>query len=285
MKTTYDTKTLSTELVERRPERGGSIHRDRRTPRTILHLCDLMFELVARDLKVTYKRSVLGIAWTLIIPLLQLMTYSFLFCVVLGVKEAHYSASLFTGLLTWNWFSAALIMASACVTNNRFYLLNPKFPIAALPPLVVTTGLVHLLFASPALLIVCLFSGVSIGPALLLAPLIMIVQFGFTLSLAYPLAALNVSFRDTQHILTILLNMGFILTPVFYSIELVPSSIRWIYQLNPMNQIIEAYRTVLLRGCQPDWQGLALVLLITAILMPLGYSLFRHQAAKFVEVL
>lgn len=283
MKTTYHLKTSPTELVERQAERGGFAQGDRATLRPMFHLRDLMLELLARDLKVTYKRSVLGIAWTLITPLLQLMTYSFLFCIVLGVKENHYSASVFTGLLIWNWFSSTLVKASTCITTNRFYLLNPKFPIAVLPPSMVSTGLIHLLFASPTLLIVCLFSGISLGPAVLLVPLIMLVQFGFILSLAYPLAALNVSYRDTQHILTILLNMGFVLTPVFYSINLVPSYIRWVYQLNPMNQIIEAYRAILLRGCQPDWQALTFVVLVTAVLLPIGYRFFRHQASKFVE--
>lgn len=283
VKTTYHLKTVQTELAERQAERGGISRGESRALRSVLHMRDLMWELLDRDLKVTYKRSILGVAWTLVTPLLQLMTYSFLFCIVLGVKENHYSASVFAGLLTWNWFSTTLVKASICITSNGFYLLNPKFPIAILPPSVVTTGLIHLLFAIPALLIVCGFSGVSPGPVALLAPLVMAVQFGFTLSLAYPLAALNVSYRDTQHILTILLNMGFVLTPVFYSIDLVPDYVRPVYQLNPMNQIIEAYRAILIRGCQPDWGALTYVVLVTAILLPLGYRFFRHQATKFVE--
>lgn len=244
---------------------------------------DLVIALVSREVKVAYKRSVLGILWTLITPLFQLLSYSILFCGVLGVRESHYASIAFTGLLSWNWFQTSLLNGSRCITGNGNYLMNSQFPIAVLPPVVVTTGLIHFVFALPALFFMFLVSGVSIGPTALLLPVVVLVQLAMTIALVYPFAAVNVKFRDLQHILQVLLQMAFILTPIFYSIDKVPPHLKWIWMLNPMTHMIEAYRAILLRGTQPDWLALAVILLASATLLPIGYWLFKRQRFKFAE--
>lgn len=251
--------------------------------RSLIYLRDLLFQLVSREMKVMYKRSVLGIIWTLVTPLLQLLTYSLLFCGVLGIRENHYASMAFVGLLVWNWFQTSLLMGSKCITGSTFYLLNCQFPIAVMPPSVVTTWLIHFLLALPALFGIFVLNGVSIGPTALLLPVIILLQFTFTLALAYPLAALSVSFRDTQHILTVVLNLAFVLTPIFYSIKTVPDYVRWVFVLNPMNHIVDAYRAVLIRGEQPDWLALSVLAIVTAVLLPLGYAFFKRQRFKFAE--
>jgi lipopolysaccharide transport system permease protein len=106
-----------------------------------------------------------------------------------------------------------------------------------------------------------------------------------TVGLAYPLAALNVTFRDTQHTLGVLLQMLFYLTPIFYDLNSVPKEFQPFYQLNPMVPLIEAYRAILLKGTQPDWQALLIVSLVVAVILPIGLAIFRRQSNTFVEEL
>ena len=113
----------------------------------------------------------------------------------------------------------------------------------------------------------------------------MVIQFILTVSLAYPLAALNVTFRDTQHTLGVLLQMLFYLTPIFYDLSSVPKQYQLFYQLNPMVPLIQAYRAVLLKGTQPDWQALLIVSAVVAVLLPVGLGIFRRQSNRFVEEL
>jgi lipopolysaccharide transport system permease protein len=147
------------------------------------------------------------------------------------------------------------------------------------------TGLIHFLLALPVLIIFLAVDGVEPSSVLFVLPLLMVIQFVLTVGLAYPLAALNVTFRDTQHTLGVLLQMLFYLTPIFYDLNSVPKEFQPFYQLNPMVPLIEAYRAILLKGMQPDWQALLIVSLVVAVILPIGLAIFRRQSNTFVEEL
>ncbi|PSB31638.1 ABC transporter [filamentous cyanobacterium Phorm 46] len=249
------------------------------------HLFDLLRELVDRDMKLLYKRSTLGIAWTLINPLLQLAVFSFVFKTVIPVNVPQFSSFAFSGLLIWNWTQTALFQATGLITNNRALIRQPNFPIAILPVVTTTTGLIHFLLALPVLIIFLAIDGIQPNTVLLYMPVLMVIQFLLTVSLAYPLAAMNVTFRDTQHTLGVVLQMLFYLTPIFYNLDSIPKEFLPFYQFNPMVPLIEAYRAILLKGTQPDWQSLLTVTLIVAVLLPIGLGIFKRQSAHFVEEL
>lgn len=249
------------------------------------YLYDLLQELVSREMKLLYKRSLLGIAWTLINPLLQLAVFSFVFSVVIPMNINSYSSFAFSGLLIWNWFSTSLFQATGLITSNRPLIRLPKFPTAILPVVTVTTGLIHFLLALPILVIFLSLDGIEPKPIIFILPILIVLQFVLTVSLAYPLAALNVTFRDTQHTLGVLLQMLFYLTPIFYDVQNVPAAIRPFYYLNPMVSIVEAYRDVLIRGVQPNWLTLLAVGAATVILLPLGHQIFASASHRFVEEL
>lgn len=253
--------------------------------RKIAHFCDLLRELVDRDMKLLYKRSALGIAWTLINPLLQLAVFSFVFRSVIPVNIPQFSSFAFSGLLIWNWSQAALFQATGLITGNLALIRQPNFPTAILPVVTTTTGLIHFLLALPVLIIFLAVDGVRPSPVLFALPLLVVIQFILTVSLAYPLAAINVTFRDTQHTLGVLLQMLFYLTPIFYDLNSVPEKFRSLYQLNPMVPLIEAYRAILLKGMQPDWLMLLILSLVVTALLPIGLGIFRRQSDRFVEEL
>ncbi|MGB3511116.1 MAG: ABC transporter permease [Microcoleaceae cyanobacterium] len=249
------------------------------------YLYDLLRELVARDMKLLYKRSVLGVAWTLISPLMQLAVFAFVFQLVLPVQIEHYASFVFTGLLVWNWFQNSLFQATGVIIANRPLIRQPGFPNAILPVVIVTTGLIHFLLALPVLIIFLVIDGTELKSVALLLPLLQIIQFGLTVSLSYFLAALNVTFRDTQHTLGVLLQLFFYLTPIFYDGASVPAKYQFIYSLNPMVNIVNAYRDILIEGVQPNWLALLIVAVFTLVLLPIGYFYFKHQSNHFVEEL
>jgi lipopolysaccharide transport system permease protein len=253
--------------------------------RKIAHFFDLLRVLVDRDMKLLYKRSALGIAWTLINPLLQLAVFSFVFRSVIPINIPKFSSFAFSGLLIWTWSQTALFQATGLITSNKALIRQPNFPTAILPVVTTMTGLIHFLLALPVLIIFLAVDGVRPNAVLFVLPLLMVIQFVLTVGLAYPLAALNVTFRDTQHTLGVLLQMLFYLTPIFYDLNSVPKEFQPLYQLNPMVPLIEAYRAILLKGTQPDWQALLIVSLVVAVILPIGLAIFRRQSNTFVEEL
>ena len=253
--------------------------------RKIAHFFDLLRVLVDRDMKLLYKRSALGIAWTLINPLLQLAVFSFVFRSVIPINIPKFSSFAFSGLLIWTWSQTALFQATGLITSNKALIRQPNFPTAILPVVTTMTGLIHFLLALPVLIIFLAVDGVRPSSVLFVLPLLMVIQFVLTVGLAYPLAALNVTFRDTQHTLGVLLQMLFYLTPIFYDLNSVPKEFQPLYQLNPMVPLIEAYRAILLKGTQPDWQALLIVSLVVAVILPISLAIFRRQSNTFVEEL
>lgn len=253
--------------------------------RKIAHFFDLLRVLVDRDMKLLYKRSALGIAWTLINPLLQLAVFSFVFRSVIPINIPQFSSFAFSGLLIWTWSQTALFQATGLITSNKALIRQPNFPTAILPVVTTMTGLIHFLLALPVLIIFLAIDGIQPSSVLFVLPLLMVIQFVLTVGLAYPLAALNVTFRDTQHTLGVLLQMLFYLTPIFYDLNSVPKEFQPLYQLNPMVPLLEAYRAILLKGTQPDWQALLIVSLVVAVILPLGLAIFRRQSNTFVEEL
>jgi len=247
------------------------------------YLMDLLRSLVDRDMKLMYKRSALGIAWTLISPLLQLLVFVFVFQTIIKIDIPKYSSYVFTGLLVWNWFQNCLFQATGVIISSRPLIRQPGFPNSILPVVVVTTGLIHFVLALPILVVFLLIDGVTLTPWILLLPLLQIIQFALTVTISYFLAALNVTFRDTQHTLGVLLQFLFYLTPIFYELDGIPKKYWYIYGLNPMVHIVTSYRQILMWGVQPDWLALTIISGLILILLPIGYRVFKNQSLRFVE--
>lgn len=249
------------------------------------YLLDLLGELVLRDMRLRYKRSLLGMAWSLLNPLLQLLVFSLIFGWVLPLNIPRFPQFLFVGLLAWNWFQSALLEATGAIVDNRDLVRRPGFPTAILPLVPVTTNFIHLLIALPVLLIFLWAGGVRITWLALALPLGLAVQFLLTLGLAYMVAALYVRFRDTRYLLGIALLLGFYLSPVFYDPASIPPAYQALYRLNPLVTLIETYRHLLMQGQPPQFGGLLALALLGAGLLWLGMRFFARMSVTFVEEL
>jgi lipopolysaccharide transport system permease protein len=246
---------------------------------------DLLRELIVRDLKIRYKRSYLGIAWSLVTPIAQVLIFSFLFKRVLPLNIPNYSAFLFAGVLSWSWFVTSLSSAAGAVVGNPGLVRRPGFPVAVLPMLTVATSGVHFVLALPLLLLVTVLGGGALGSALVALPLLIAVQFFFSLSLAYLIAASNVRFRDTQHLVALLAMVAFYLTPVFYSARMVPEEYQFLYSVNPMAIILQAYRDVVIQNTWPDFNAILLVSALSALIFAGAYWFFNRMSVRFAEEL
>ena len=267
------------------PQAAGAASRNELFLSKAIYLRDLLRELVLRDIKVQYKSSILGVAWSLLNPLFQLLVFIFLFRVVMPLGITNYGAFAFSGMLAWSWFQLSMMQATGAITSHRELIRRPGFPAAVLPVITVATNLMHLLFALPLLLGFIFVSTGKLDVTILALPLVMTLQFILTLSLAYVLATANVLFRDTQHLVGVFLQLLFYFTPVFYSAQQVPQKYKTLYQLNPMVHIVGAYRDLLLFGKMPNLTMMLFLALAATGLLIVGYRIFMHSRDRFVEEL
>jgi lipopolysaccharide transport system permease protein len=252
--------------------------------RQLIYLRDLLRELTIRDMKLRYKRSILGIAWTLLNPLTQLLVFHFIFTAVFRVDIPHFTSFLFSGLIVWSWFAGALTQATQAIVGNPELMRRPGFPAPILPIVAVMSHLIHFLLALPVLVFFLVLDGSRLTSAILALPLVIALQFLITVSLAYLVATCHVKFRDTQYMLGVLLNFFFYLTPIFYDVKLVPARYQPFYRLNPMVHLIDAYRAIMIRGTLPDHLTSLLVLGVLGIgLLALGHWTFVRASYHFVE--
>jgi lipopolysaccharide transport system permease protein len=247
------------------------------------HRFDLLYELVARDLKLRYKRSVLGVAWSLVNPLLQLMVFAFVFGTVLPLGIPDYVPFLFTGILAWSWFHASLLTATSTVVDNRDLVKRPGFPATVLPAVAVTSQGVHFLLAMPILFAFLWLHGSPLTRTVVMLPVVVALQFALTMSLAYLVAALHVRFRDTQYLVALALQLLMFLTPVFYDAARIPVLSGGAYRMNPMVHLCEAYRAILIRGEYPDATPLLILGSCVAGLLVAGRLIYARASDRFVE--
>jgi lipopolysaccharide transport system permease protein len=249
------------------------------------HRWDLLVILVQRYLKGLYKNSFLGMVWTILNPLAQLLIYVFLFRIVLALDIPRYSSFAFTGVLVYTWFQTALNDSTSVIHSNADLVAQPGFSPGILPVVSVVTTLINFGIALPLLLLIIALDGASWSLSLAFLPVVMAVQFAFTLGLAYLAAAANVYVRDVQHLMGVGLQLYFFLTPIFYTLDAVPGAYRWVYDINPMAHLVAAYRALLLDGTAPDGMALGLLAVVSAVLLWVGARVFARASHRFLEEL
>jgi lipopolysaccharide transport system permease protein len=250
-----------------------------------IHMLDLLRELVARDMKLRYKRSAVGIIWSLLNPLAQLIVLNLVFTWVLPLEIANYTVFLFTGLLGWNWFQSSLLEATGSIVDNRELIRQPGLPVIILPLVSITTNFIHYLLALPVLLIFLTLNHIPFNPYFWTLPLVFTVQFLLIASLSYPLAALHVVFRDVKYLLGVALLLGFYLSPVFYDAAILPERIRLVYRLNPLASLLDNYRSILINGLPPEIPSLLVVFGISVLVLLIGIRSFLLASYHFAEEL
>lgn len=253
----------------------------------VIHYRELIKNLVARDLKVRYRNSVLGFLWCLLNPLLMMGVFTFVFTVLMrNTSLPNYPVFILVGILAWNFHATALSAAISSIVGNSALVMKVYFPREVLPISAVLSNAVNFVLALIALFAMIAVFGIHLSATLVFLPVILAVQIVFSCSLALLLSAVTVFYRDVENIIETLLLAWFFLTPIIYRMDdLFPAYSRLMYIVNPMASIISAYRDVLYSGGMPGLDFLGRTFLTSVVLFIIGYLYFRRAAKRFGEAL
>ena len=242
--------------------------------------------LVHKDLRGRYQASVLGFLWTFIVPLCQLAIYTVVFSKFLRNDIDKFYLYLFVALIPWNFFSSCLTGGSGCIVQQQTLVNKIYFPREVVPVAYVTSSFVNMLYCEIVVFAVALFSGVHFSlPGLLCLPAVMAIEYILALGITMIVCAVDVYFRDLEHILGIIAMAWMFMTPIMYKISLVPPELMPIYQLNPMVSVVQAYRDILYAGSVPKLETLGVALGMGLLFLALGFLIFEKLKRRFSEVI
>jgi len=253
----------------------------------------LMESLVAKDLKVRYKRSVLGFAWFLLKPLFSMVVYYFVFTRILrfGGAIPHFSLFLLTGLLPWNFFSSSLSASTTSLLDNHRLIRSIYFPRMALPAAEVAANLVHLLLALAVLEVILVIFGHYPGISIILILPALVLLTMMTVGIGMLLSIGNVFYRDVKQFVEVLLLAWFYASPIIYPLDSIGVDIIQsdklvaILKFNPVAGFMEIMHSIFYAGDWPDmWCWISLgswsVIFLTA-----GMIVFRKAEPVVVKEL
>ena len=247
----------------------------------------LIQSLVARDLKARYRGSFLGFFWSFVNPLLLLLVYTFVFRFVMKPPEGTdpYPLFMFCGLLPWTWFSSSLMESSGVLISGGNLIKKVLFPAEVLPIVTVAANMVHFMLALPILAFFLVWYSAPLTlPELACFPLVVAVQFVFTLGCALILSALTVHFRDIRDILSNLLMLWFFATPIIYSYKNAPDLERRFMNLNPFAHLAISYQEILFfPGPFGHWKWLVALGIGSVFFFLFAYWVFDRLRDTFAE--
>jgi lipopolysaccharide transport system permease protein len=245
---------------------------------------ELVRNLVKRDLKVRYRNSVFGFAWSLLNPLFMMGVLSIVFSLVFGgVEVENFPAFLIVGLIPWNFCTTSLGRVVSCLIDNGHLIKKVYFPREVLPISVVLANLVHFVIAIPVLLLILTLLGVNLTWKALLFPPLIVIQLLLIMGLAFIISAVNVFYRDMGVALDVLLQGWFFATPIFYHHHILPLPLQKPAMANPLAAIITAYRDVLIYDRWPDRNFTLVALLSSTLIFVVGYAVFNRWSSGFAE--
>jgi ABC-type polysaccharide/polyol phosphate export permease len=248
---------------------------------------ELVAMLVGRDLKVRYKRSALGMVWTLLNPLLQMAVYALVFGTIMRVNLPAFPVFLLAGLLPWTFFSVSTTGAAHSLLNNQGLIRKVAVPQAVYPLSVVASKLVDLLLSLVPLALIGALYGRAPGVSWLALLPATLVAMAFTTGLALVFSSLMVFFRDIRHLIDILFQVWFYLTPVLYPydyVEKLPSpALRQLLAVNPATPFVRLFQQAIYDQRMPDGATLATAAVFAVASLVAGYAAFQRLQDRHIH--
>lgn len=242
----------------------------------------LIRQLVGRDFKTKYKRSVLGMFWSFLNPLLTMCVQYFVFSAIFRSDIPNYPAYLLIGIVFFNFFSEACGMALTAIIGNAGLITKVYMPKYIYPLTRVMSSVVNLAISLLPLLIVCVLTGVRFHPSVILALYFLICLMIFSLGLGLLLSASMVFFRDTQFLWGVFSMMWMYATPIFYPEGILPENFRFILRVNPLYHFLKNTRMCILEGLSPEPAAYVQCFAIAMAMLLAGALVFRKSQDRFV---
>lgn len=253
---------------------------------------NIILQFVKRETISRYKGSQLGFAWSVITPLLMLTVYTFVFGEIFQAKWKTESTStiefaiiIFCGLTTYNLFSEVISRSPQLIVSNTNYVKKVVFPLETFPIIALGSALVNAIINYLLVILFQLFLGGGISWTILLLPLVILPTILLTLGLAWFLSSIGVFLRDIGQIIGIAVQALMLLSPILYSIDVIPDNFKWFYYINPITYFVEDIRNVIVWGRIPDPVTFLIELIICSLVSILGLIWFRKTKQGFADVL
>ncbi len=249
---------------------------------------ELFFFLARRDFLVRYKQTAIGLAWSVLTPLLTVGILTLVFGVFakLPSGDSPYPVMVFAAMLPWQFFANTLSSSSTSLVNNQNMVSKVYFPRIILPTTSMVVSLTDFAISAAILLLMMVWYGVAPGPRLALVPLLLVVVALTSLGAGYLISALNVKYRDFKYIVPYIIQVGLYATPVGFSSEVVPERWRLLYSMNPMVGVIDGFRWAILgEGAGLYVPGFVCSLAIACLLFTAGLLFFVKTERAFADII
>lgn len=247
---------------------------------------ELLYFLAMRDLKIRYKQTLLGIAWVLLQPIITTAIFTTIF-LRLGTNEnlsIPYPLFAFSGFTFWNFISSAISNCSNSLINHSSLVTKVYFPRLVIPFSAVLATLVDLIFGIASLVIAMLFYKVYPNWQFPLVILLLIPSLLLSLGIGILMSALNVRYRDVKYILPFIIQVFFFISPVFYSLSMLPTNSVWLWQFNPVTGILENFRALLF-GLPFNWVSFGISNVISLVTFILAIFVFHKMEDDFADII
>ncbi len=247
---------------------------------------ELIYNLTAREIKQRYKQSILGYFWVILNPFFQMLVMTFVFSTVMRVPVpgVPYAIFLYAGLLPWTLFANSLSSSTTSLVDNASLIKQINFPREIFPLSTTLAKIVDFFLASTVFILFMIFFRIKIDFNILWFFSIFIIQFIFTFGLSLLSSAFNLFYRDVQYLLNLVIMLWFYLTPVIYPVEILPERYRFIFKLNPMAVLINAYREAILARGMPKVSSMSIALAVALFFLFTGYWVFKKLEGQFADV-
>lgn len=249
---------------------------------TLFRYRELLRQLVIREIKLRYKRSVLGFAWTVLNPLLAMAIFTMVFSRIFGDRP-YYSLYVFTALLGWNLFSLGTSRGLDSVVLNGPIIRKVFVPKAIFPVASVVSQVVNFVLTLVPLFLLMLVMGAGFSLSLVWLPIPLVSLTCFALGIALLLGTFNVFFRDVKYFYEAGLLAWFYATPIFYPAEIVPSEFKFLLYVNPMYVLLESLRAPIYQGTAPEAVVLVAGLGLSLATLAVGWIVFHRCESRFIH--
>lgn len=251
--------------------------------RTFWKYKDLMIQLVSRDIKLKYRRSILGYLWSVLNPLLIMCVMTVVFSTMFRRNIENFPVYLFCGQIVFNFMNTSTRQAIFSITGNGALLKKTYVPKYIFTVSKITSGLMDFFFSLGALLIVMIVTRTKFTPYMLLVPFVALQLYFFCVGLGMFLAQANVFFRDIQYIYNAVTTAWMYLTPIFYPIELLPENVLWcVKHLNPMYFYVGQFRDLVYYGRMPGHLIIFAGCVTAVLMLIIGISSFLKAQDRFI---
>lgn len=251
--------------------------------REVIKYRSMLYSLIMSELRTRYRASVLGFLWTFINPLLMLIVYSIVFSIIMRINMNHYSVFLFIGLLGWNMFATAVQSSSGVIIRQSSMVNKIYFPREILPLSVVGGSVFNYILSLVVLIPVLFLYGYWPTWLWLFFPLILLVGALMTAGFSLIFSALNVYFRDFEHMLGIFIMLWFYLTPIVYPISLIPKGYVNLIKLNPVVSVVLSLQDIFYYHQPLRWRLFLYGSIFAVIIFITGWKLFDRLSRRFAE--